>query len=384
MLEIRVGGLGRPTLRHPLSGDRIGWLGANRLRVFGANGFIGFDVVRARTFQLPGAYVPFSSVVYVDGTRAVAEPYSRSGHASLIVSAITGGTYVVATATRCPEAGAFSNEQFMPGGRFVVYATSCPAPPSDIYSVSPDGTGLRRLTTSPYDDTQPALSPDGSTIAYVEKDNAVKCGGCTETMWLMNADGSAAHALPNATDSADTPYDDYPTFSPDGSQLLFVRGGPNGQGLFVAPVFGGAARDLGIAASYPAWGLQRIAFDVGNRVDTALPDGKDRRPATRQGRTVHGIPAWSADGRLAVLKADVQSVVIIITDVAGQGRRIALPALRVPFPSGSLAWSPDGKRIAFTAVDRAGVGDVWTIGTDGNVLRRVTHDLGAVSSVAWR
>jgi TolB protein len=383
MLEIRGGGGGgRPTLRHPLSGERLGWLGANTLRTYGAHGWIGFDVVHARTMQLPGAYVPFNSVSYVDGTKAVAELYSPD-HASLAVSDLAGGTHVLATATPCPEAGAYSNQQFVPGGRFVIYATSCPAPPSDIYSVSPDGTGLRRLTTSVHDDTQPALSPDGRTIAYVEKDNAVKCGGCTETMWLMNADGSSAHALPNAPDSADTPYDDSPSFSPDGSQLLFTRGGPNSQHLFVEPVGGGTAHDLGVTGSYPAWGQQRIAFS-GESVVTAAPNGSGQRSVKVAGRVVRGIPSWSSDGRLAILLLDVQSIAIVVVDSHGAWQRISLPSLHPPIPSGAPAWSPDGTSIAFAALDRDGVGDVWTIGADGRGLRRVTHDLGALSSVGWR
>ena len=382
MVEIRAGGVGRPTLRHPLAGERLGWLGANALRSFGAHGWIGFDVPHARTFQLPAAYVPFSSVPYVDGTEAVGEPYG-SNHASLLVSALAGGTHMVATAAPCPEAGAFSNEQFLPGGRFVVYATSCPAPPSDIYSVSPDGTRLHRLTTSRYDDTQPALSADARTVAYVEKDNAVKCNGCTETMWLMNADGSAAHALPNALEASDTPYDDSPSFSPDGSQLLFTRGGPNSQHLFTVPVAGGAAHDLGVSASYPAWGPARIAFG-GDRVVTAAPNGTGQSPVRFAGRAVVGIPAWSADGRLAVLLSDVQSVAIVVIDASGKGRRISLPSLHLPFPAGPPAWSPDGRSLAFAAVDRDGIGDVWSVGDDGRDLRRVTHAAGALSSVGWR
>lgn len=382
MLEIRAGGVGRPTLRHPLSGDKLGWLGASTVRSFGANGWIGFDVVHARTFQLRGAYLPYSSVPYIDGTKAVAESYG-SDHASLAVTALSGETRVVATATRCPEAGAFSNEQFLPGGRFVVYATSCPAPPGDIYSVSPDGTGLRRLTTLPFDDTQPALSPDGKTIAYVEKDNAVKCGGCTETTWLMNADGSSPHALPNASVAADTPYDDSPSFSPDGSQLLFVRGGPSSTELFAAPVAGGSARDLGVAAIRAVWGPQRIAYTAwpGGEWTTAAADGSDRRAAGFPADTTVAL-AWSPSGMLAGLEWRASKLSVVL---GGKGSPIPLPGLAPDTTRGAgLAWSPDGSTLAFTAMARDGVGDLYTVRADGSQLMRVTHDLGALSSVSWR
>jgi Tol biopolymer transport system component len=64
------------------------------------------------------------------------------------------------------------------------------------------------------------------------------------------------------------------------------------------------------------------------------------------------------------------------------------PQFRLPsFPFaqriGSTAWSPDGKRLAFTAgSDAFGPSDVFTIGADGRGLRRLTnlgHPVGALS-----
>ncbi|MCW2965067.1 MAG: amidohydrolase [Actinomycetia bacterium] len=383
-LEIRAGVTGRPTLRHAVPDvERLGWLGAGKLRLYGQTGWIGFDVARARTVRLPGAYAPFGSVPYVDGTRAIAELFGRNRN-SLAVTDIAGRTHVLATALPCPEANAFSNLQFISGGRFVIYATACPVPPSDIYSIAPDGSGLRRLTTSVHDDTQPAVSPNGQTIAYTEVDNAVKCSGCPNTLWLMNADGTSAHALPNAPDAAGTPYDDYPSFSPDGSQLLFVRGGPNGQRLFSAPVAGGAARDVGIAGSFPSWGPQRIAFDDGRRVVTAAPDGKDRRPAMLSGRAVQGAPAWSADGRPRCSR--LRRAVGRDRHHRRRRRRAAYlaprPARPVPFRTTGVVAGREEDRV-HRGRPRGYRGRV-----DDRRRRsrpaRVTHDLGALSSVGWR
>lgn len=45
----------------------------------------------------------------------------------------------------------------------------------DIFSMNPDGTGVRRLTTNPAGDRQPDWSPDGTAIAYtIDKPGATK------------------------------------------------------------------------------------------------------------------------------------------------------------------------------------------------------------------
>jgi Tol biopolymer transport system component len=47
---------------------------------------------------------------------------------------------------------------------------------ADLYSALPDGSGLRRLTTSPEDDLDPAVSPDGKEIAFVSYRNRTTAG----------------------------------------------------------------------------------------------------------------------------------------------------------------------------------------------------------------
>ncbi len=49
-----------------------------------------------------------------------------------------------------------------------------------------------------------------------------------------------------------------------------------------------------------------------------------------------------------------------------------------------LAWSPDGSRFAFTATDANGIGEVYTIGTDGKGLTQLSRNIGAVGDLSWR
>ena len=59
----------------------------------------------------------------------------------------------------------------------------------DVSSINADGTGLRRLTRSPWPEFQPTLSPDRRFIAYRSEPHEYP------QLWVMNADGSGQHRL---------------------------------------------------------------------------------------------------------------------------------------------------------------------------------------------
>jgi Tol biopolymer transport system component len=75
------------------------------------------------------------------------------------------------TASWCGDESPFSALQFIPDTQSLIYQSACAQPPADIYAVNPDGSDLRQLTnTTPGDETQPSLSPDGSSVVYVHQD----------------------------------------------------------------------------------------------------------------------------------------------------------------------------------------------------------------------
>lgn len=118
------------------------------------------------------------------------------------------------------------------------------------------GTAL----TSVGSNTNPHWSPDGSKILYVSTacrtDGGPVCGG-GESVYLMNADGSNQQNLTQAPI-----FDADPAWSPDGSQIAFVRdlGGQNFN-VFTANADGTNQVQLthGTAPSrnsFPNWGTQ--------------------------------------------------------------------------------------------------------------------------------
>lgn len=82
----------------------------------------------------------------------------------------------------------------------------------DIYTINPDGTNDQLLTTSTADDTDPSFSPDGSKIVFISTRNG------NAEVYIMNADGTDQTRL---TITGQTERD--PGFTPDGRSIVFSK-----------------------------------------------------------------------------------------------------------------------------------------------------------------
>jgi hypothetical protein len=176
----------------------VGWnpdgrLGNGRLRIFTGGGWIGYDVAHRRAWTLPQGYhdgtYTFPGIGTKSGTAVVA-PAVAGGQETLHVATLTGGVGpALASATICGDDEPFGSLQFTPKGRLLVYQSNCPGSSADIYSVAPNGTGLRRLISTPTDETDPAVSPSGaqrsptpSRTRPSARDARRRSGRCTPTV----------------------------------------------------------------------------------------------------------------------------------------------------------------------------------------------------------
>jgi hypothetical protein len=136
------------------------------------------------------------------------------------------------------------------------------APPGvgtvDLYTVNADGTDLRplglpveRVWGADWDNSGPAVAPDGSRVAYnrvLPRPGQVEDG--TFRVFLANPDGTGELAVPGPADDAVN--EAWPLYSPDGTWILvhrwtWKRSPDGGYGwLAVMPADGSApARDIG-------------------------------------------------------------------------------------------------------------------------------------------
>jgi len=121
---------------------------------------------------------------------------------------------------------------FSPDGRTIAFARG-----GDIYSVRPDGSGQRQLTSGPEVDSLPKIAPNGRYVVF-ERRGAL---GGPSSLYSVGATGGGLRVLTSSGDNHDA------AFSPDGKSIVFVRTTPGAEGgnddlYSVRPTGGGLSR----------------------------------------------------------------------------------------------------------------------------------------------
>jgi Tol biopolymer transport system component len=178
--------------------------------------------------------------------------------------------------------------------------------------------------------------------------------------------------------------------SPDGRTIVYTEREYDRKGLWRVYVEGGkpvrvfAGRDLG----KPAWSPNSkwVAFRDPGTESLWLIDLTSEEKLSFK---VWGEPVWAPDSRVLALDywSGLKGIgTINLIDL--QSRQVK--EIRFPDPDGNgyysdLTWSPDSSQLAFILHDGSDFGaiDIWVINPDGSGLRRLTEDSQPKSQLRW-
>ncbi|MGO8946683.1 MAG: prolyl oligopeptidase family serine peptidase [Ktedonobacterales bacterium] len=243
----------------------------------------------------------------------------------------------------------------------------------------------------------PQISPNGTQVAYVLMEIDRETYQYHRSIWMEPTAGGPPSSFTSGRQ------DSRPRWSPDGSYLAFLRAptpgtrptseaelalGVGKPQIYVISASGGEARQLTFmrhGAGTPVWSPD------GSTILFAAPTGEAEDPevelAALQDRTlprVHTITemTYRFDGKGFIY--DLRSHLFTIPLSGGAPRQLT----DGDWNDGGAAWSPDGRRIAFTA-DRSDqrwqwpADAVWLLDLSSGSCERLTDETLGCASPTW-
>jgi Tol biopolymer transport system component len=243
-----------------------------------------------------------------------------------------------------------------------------------IYTVQPDGRGLRAVTRPvplTQGDSQPDWSPDGRRILFRRIDRVGRPDERVD-IYVVGADGRGLRNLTRASCTGLCLTSEEPAWSPNGKRIAFVRT---------------------IGPAPPGRRARVVAIFVMNADGTHVLQLTQRRgtPVTED-----HAPSWSPDGkRIALVSVNVTTKpagasVLYVIDANGTHPH-SVRSLPYGWPAaGGPSWAPEGKRILYstycwfgTCGQPATGAQLFSVGADGKTPRQLTRVSGNAIGGRW-
>jgi Tol biopolymer transport system component len=260
-----------------------------------------------------------------------------------------------------------------PDGQAIVYGKV-----QGLYVAKGDGSESRKIATIPRVAVRPRWSPDGSVLRFTQVNTDYRSG----SLWEVSVDGSNLHPVFPGNDSRD---ECCGVWTPDGKYFLYqsTRDGMTniwaireGKGLFRTarpqPVQLTAGPMNFIRPILSPDGKRLFVVGVQNRGELMRYDSKARQFVSY----LSGLSAewldFSRDGVWVTYVSFPQATLWRSRLDGSQRLQLTDSSIAVGLPR----WSPDGKRIAFSAKNPSGDWKIYVVSADGGSPEQVTPDEG--------
>jgi TolB protein len=257
-----------------------------------------------------------------------------------------------------------------------------------LFTVKSDGSGVRRLTRfEDSDAVHASWSPDGTTIAF-ERDFAKHAGIYTMSV----AGGNLVSLTPRGLQGL-------PSYSPDGTRIVFDRTLPKEDALWLMQSDGSGLRQL--THNKPAGKNEcrcegspvfspdgtQVAFvrtitDLQTAAFVVNADGTGLEQLTPWRLGVSAKLDWSPDGSKILISSPQAERPAVASNVFtirpdGTGLKQLTHETKAGVHNLADGFSPDGKKIIFAKTTDGGPFQVYVMNADGTGVKRLTRGVDA-------
>ena len=255
----------------------------------------------------------------------------------------------------------------------------------EIWAMDYDGENQHELTQLHNIALTPRWSPDASRIAFTCYAQPGSSSVLTAQICMYSEASSRLISWPRfrGTNSS-------PSWSPDGSQLMFMSSMLGNPELFITDASGQHPKRLTYsngANTSPSWNPktgQQVAFvsDRGGipQLYTMNADGSSQAKVDLEDKGYVIDPAWSPNGQLLAFswrRPNGNYDLYVMEIVTRQLVELTRDVGRNERPS----WAPDGRHLVFEST-RTGTRQIWTMLADGTEARQLTKQ-GQNESPNW-